>query len=60
MASIGTCAQANTAWNTRNRIDARISGPNTGCSTTASILSLNGDAVQPIAADGLKILRTSV
>ncbi len=40
IASMGTCAQANTAWNTRKRIAASIKGPTTGCSTTASSLSL--------------------
>ena len=38
--SISTSAQAKTAWKTKNRIAARSSGPNTGCSTTRSRRSL--------------------
>ncbi len=37
IASIGACAQANTAWNITNRMTAISSGPPTGCSATASI-----------------------
>ncbi len=37
IASIGGCAQENTAWNIRNSTASRIASPNTGCSSTASI-----------------------
>ena len=40
MASIGSVAQLNTAWNTRNISAASRIGPITGCSTTASIFSV--------------------
>ncbi len=36
MKSIGTAAQLKTAWNTKNRIAARIAGPAIGCITSAS------------------------
>ncbi len=35
--SIAGCAQVNTAWNITNRITARITRPQIGCSTTESI-----------------------
>ena len=37
IASIGGCAQVNTAWNIRNSTASRIASPATGCSSTASI-----------------------
>ena len=40
MASIGTSAQLNTAWNIRNIVTASTSMPHTGCITTRSMRSL--------------------
>ena len=37
IASIGTAAQENTAWNIRNRTTASSARPQTGCITTASM-----------------------
>ena len=39
MRSIGSAAQLNTAWKTRNSSAPRITRPSTGCMTIASILS---------------------
>ena len=39
MASMGTAAQLNTAWNIRNMVPASSSMPHSGCSTTRSMAS---------------------
>jgi len=59
LAFIGTCAQA-TPLGYRDRVPARMRGPNTGCSTTASTRSLMvTPSSRSAAPPNPKILRTS-
>ena len=60
IAFIGHCAQANTARTTRTRLTARITGPNRGCSTTASTRSLKVTPWRRSPPTNPRIRRTSV
>jgi hypothetical protein len=59
IASMGTCAHANTAWNTKNKITARITGPKIGFSTTASRRSLKVTPSSRSPPTAPKMRRTS-
>ena len=50
IASIGSFAQENTAWNIRNSTTASSAGPSTGCSTTASMRCWKRRRARGIAA----------